>query len=174
LGFELDVSSDLRRLEWFGPGPIESYPDRVRGLLVDRHRSSVDDELFPYARPQESGNHTAVRWMALTDERGAGLVAIGDPYFDGAALPVGEAELTRAQHLHELRWPDHTVLRLDGAHGGLGTASCGPGVDRRFEVDARTPVRNRIILRPLAPGDDPAEVAARPSVLHRPQRWHYG
>ena len=115
-----------------------------------------------------------MRWLAIVDDRGDGLLAIGDPHFDGAALPIGQAELSRARHLQELEWPDHTVLRLDAAHSGLGTASCGPGVDRRFEVDARAPIRNRIILRPLRAGDDPAEAAARPSILRRVQRWHYG
>ena len=174
LGFELDLPRRLRTVTWFGPGPVETYPDRVRGLLVDRWWGSVDDELFPYGRPQESGNHTALRWLALTDDRGAGVLALGDPRFDGAALPIGAEALARADHLHEIRWPDHTVLRLDAAHGGLGTASCGPGVDRRFEVDARAPITNRIILRPLEPGSDPGEVAARPSPLRRAQRWHYG
>ena len=174
LGFELDLPRTYRTVTWFGPGPVESYPDRVRGLFVDRWTGSVDDELFPYAKPQESGNHTAVRWLALTDDEGAGLLAIGDPTFDGAALPIGSEALAEATHLHEVEQPDVTVLRLDAAHGGLGTASCGPGVDRRFEVDARAPRTNRIILRALHPGDDPGEVAARPSPLRRVQRWHYG
>ncbi len=178
LGFELDLPRRYRTVSWFGPGPVETYPDRVRGLLVDRHQGSVDDQLFPYAKPQESGNHTDVRWLALTADDGGGVVAIGDRRFDGAALPIGAEALADADHPHELDWPDHTVLRLDAAHGGLGTASCGPGVDRRFEVDARSPITNRIILRSLGPGLDPGldpgEVAARPSPLRRVQRWHYG
>jgi beta-galactosidase/beta-glucuronidase len=174
LGFELDLPRRLRTATWFGPGPVETYPDRVRGLLVDRWEGSVDDQLFPYARPQESGNHTDLRWLAVTDGDGAGVVAIGDPRFDGAALPIGAAALAVADHLDEVELADHTVLRLDAAHGGLGTASCGPGVDRRFEVDARAPITNRVILRSLAPGADPGATVARGSTLRRVQRWHYG
>ncbi|MEM9561474.1 MAG: glycoside hydrolase family 2 TIM barrel-domain containing protein [Actinomycetota bacterium] len=173
-GFELDLPPRYRSLAWFGPGPVETYPDRVRGLFVDRHAGSVDDQLFPYGRPQESGNHTELRWLALTADDGSGILAVGDPRFDGAALPIGARALTEADHLHEISWPDHTVLRLDAANGGLGTASCGPGVDRRFEVDARFPISNRIVLRSLGQGDDPGLVAAPPSPLRRIQRWHYG
>ena len=174
LGFELDLPHRFRTITWFGPGPVESYPDRVRGLLVDRWSSSVDDQLFPYARPQESGNHTDVRWLALGDEQGGGLVVLGDPRFDGAALPVGARALTDADHLHEITWPHHTVLRIDAAHSGLGTASCGPGVDHRHALDARSPIENRIIVRAVDPGVDPGEVARQPSTLRRTQRWHYG
>ncbi len=174
LGFELDLPRRFRTVTWFGPGPLESYPDRVRGLLLDRWSGSVDEQLFPYARPQESGNHTDLRWLAVTDDRDAGLVAIGDPRFDGAALPIGARALAAAEHLHEIEWPSITVLRLDAAHGGLGTASCGPGVARRFEVDARSSIANRILLRAVEPGADPGAVAARPSALRRTQRWHYG
>ncbi len=173
-GLELDLPRRFRSVSWFGPGPVESYPDRVRGLFVDRHAGPVDDQLFPYGRPQESGNHTDLRWLALTDGDGSGILAVGDHRFDGAALPIGAAALGEADHLHEIAWPDHTVLRLDAATGGLGTASCGPGVDRRFEVDARRPIANRIVLRGLGRGDDPGAVAGRPSPLRRVQRWHYG
>lgn len=177
LGLELDLDPTLDQIEWLGPGPVESYPDRVEGLFVDRHHQRVADAFFPYARPQETGNHTATRWLALTRTAGGlgpGLVAMGDPRFDAAALPVGAAEVAEASHPHRIRWPGVTVLRLDAAHSGLGTASCGPGVARRHQIEPARPITNRIILRALPAGADPGLVAETPSALRRHQRWHYG
>ncbi len=180
LDLELDVGYD--RLAWFGPGPEESYPDRVRGLEVSRFDRAVDDQFFPYARPQETGNHTQVRWLELraTGTSHPSIVAIGDPLFDAAALPYRGADIESAQHLNELPNPDCTVLRLDSAHSGLGTASCGPGIDGRHQVHGHH-IANRIILRagpvPSASdgGDAPsaADIAARPSSLARHRRWRY-
>ena len=56
-----------KTLEWFGTGPHETYPDRKRGGLVGRWRSTVTDQYVPYIRPQENGGHADVRWLALTD-----------------------------------------------------------------------------------------------------------
>ncbi len=134
LGIEIGLDPVLDRLTWFGPGPVESYPDRVGGLPTGRHAVDVADAAFPYLRPQETGNRTDLRWLAVTASSGWGLVAIGDPRFDGAALDVDGEAIAAAAHPHRLERAGHTVLRLDAAHSGLGTASCGPGVADRFQL----------------------------------------
>ena len=172
LGLEFELDRSLDRLEWFGPGPEESYRDRQRGLVVARHTTTAGDSFFPYARPQETGNRSDVRWLALTDEQGDGIVAVGDPRFDGCVLHPRPDAIAGATHPHLIDQGEGTVLRLDAAHAGLGTASCGPGLDAGHEV--RPPhIRNRIILRCLGAGADPGQVASRPSTLARHRQWHY-
>jgi beta-galactosidase len=46
----------------------------------------VADLGTPYVRPQENGNRTDVRWTALTDSAGIGLLAVGDPVLEVTAL----------------------------------------------------------------------------------------
>jgi beta-galactosidase/evolved beta-galactosidase subunit alpha len=146
LELEFDAASGLDQLTWFGPGPLETYRDRAGGQLTGRYTTSVADSYFAYARPQDSGNHTDVRWARLHGASGtAGLLAIGSPRFDCAAIHARPEDLSAARHHHEINWRTSTVLRLDAAHAGLGTASCGPGIDGRDQVPAE--VRNRIILR---------------------------
>ncbi len=148
LGIELefDEASGLDRLTWFGPGPLETYRDRSGGQLTGRYTTSVVDNYFAYARPQDSGNHTDVRWAHLHGSPAtAGLLAIGGPRFDCAALHARPEDISVARHHHEIDWRTSTVFRLDAAHAGLGTASCGPGIDGRDRVGSE--VRNRIILR---------------------------
>ncbi len=173
VGLEMELGGDLERLTWFGPGPHETYSDRKRGYFVGRHSASVTEQFFPYAVPQETGNHTDVRWLALTDDAGRGIVAVGDAPFDGSALHAAAEDLEAADHPHEVAWRDGTVLRLDAAHSGLGTASCGPGLTQPHMVQAHE-VRKRIILRGLNPGQDAVATARRPVVLQRPRRWQYG
>jgi hypothetical protein len=170
IGIELELGGGLEHVRWFGPGPEESYSDRVGGLPVGHHQSTVAGQFFPYARPQETGNHTACRWFAVADADGRGLVAVGDEWFDASALHARHEDLAVA-HPHEISWRDTTVVRLDAAHSGLGTASCGPGLNPAHVVQPYH-VRKRIVLRSFE--GDPLSVARRSIEIPRPRRWHYG
>ncbi len=173
IGLDLELPAAYDTVSWFGPGPEESYPDRWHGLEVATYIRSVAEQFFPYARPQETGNHTQLRWFAVGGSE-PGLVpsvlAIGDPLFDAAALPYRPAAIEQAQHLNELPTSNVTALRLDIAHSGIGTASCGPGIGDRFRLHPYH-VRNRIVLR--NGGSDPAAAARRQSSLGRHRRWGY-
>ena len=62
LGVRLGVQGRLRRVEWYGGGPGEAYPDSRQAARVGRYTSTVDDMQTPYVYPQENGNRSAVRW----------------------------------------------------------------------------------------------------------------
>ena len=47
----------------------------------------TDDLLYNYAMPQENGNKTDVRWVALTDRQGTGLIAVGLVAVVASAVP---------------------------------------------------------------------------------------
>lgn len=61
----LDKSHDM--LQWYGRGPEENYSDRNAATLIGVWEKSADDSLYPYIFPQESGNHTDVRWARTGD-----------------------------------------------------------------------------------------------------------
>ena len=79
----MTLPKDFNRLTWYGRGPHESYWDRKTSAAVKVFSGSVWDQTYPYVRPQETGNKTDVRWMAL-DNGTIGLLAIGQPTFDGS------------------------------------------------------------------------------------------
>jgi beta-galactosidase len=121
--FELDGS--LSDLVYFGTGAHESYPDRKIGRIA-RFVSTVAAQYIPYVRPQENGGHTAVRWFELTNSAGNGLrFAMGKPA-QVSVTPNRDAELADATHDVEVKACGNTVVHIDAAHRGLGTASCGP------------------------------------------------
>ena len=79
-----------------------------------------------YARPQENGGHADVRWVELRDDAGRGLrLGFGRPS-QVSVTHFRAADLDAAGHDAELLPVAGSVIQLDAAHRGLGTASCGP------------------------------------------------
>ena len=126
VGTILEVVPGLEDLEWFGTGPHETYPDRRRSGLVGRWESTVTDQLVPYVRPQENGGHADVRWLRLSDAAGAGLRIDLDRPRQVSVTHVRAADLATATHDVDVVPCRETIIVLDAAHRGLGTASCGP------------------------------------------------
>lgn len=120
LGMQMVMPSGFDRIEWFGPGPQETYCDR-KDARVGRHAGSVRDQFVTdYVEPGESGNKTDVRWAALTNRKGIGLLAIGEPLLNVNAIPHTTDDLQSFKHPHELPHRDFTVLNLDWKSQGVG------------------------------------------------------
>jgi beta-galactosidase len=137
IGVVLLLEPGLERLEWFGRGPWDDYPDRIASTVVGTFRSTVADEYVPYILPQEHGRHSDVRRLSLTDESGSGLDVEGVPVIAFTASRFTATDLYEARHTCDLEPRDATVLTLDHAHRGLGTAACGHDTQPRYRLDAR-------------------------------------
>ncbi len=95
VGMSMQVPVSAQNIEWYGRGPQETYADRKTSAFVGRYTGTVDEQLFPYVSPQESGYHTDTRWVALTDARGSGLLATGVGLVSFSALPYTAEDLTQ-------------------------------------------------------------------------------
>jgi beta-galactosidase len=138
IGTVLELVPGLEDLEWFAAGPHETYPDRRRGGLVGRWRMTVTDAATPYVRPQENGGRAGVRWLALTGRDGRGVrLDLEDPG-QVSATHHRAADIAAASHDIDLVAVAETVVHLDAAHRGLGTASCGPDTLPGYLVGAGT------------------------------------
>jgi beta-galactosidase len=126
VGTVLEVVPGLDGLTWYGTGPVETYPDRRRAGVVGRWDSTVTDQHVAYVRPQESGGHADVRWLELRAADGTGLRIDLDEPRQVSATHVSASDLATAAHDVEVRARPETIVHLDAAHRGLGTASCGP------------------------------------------------
>jgi beta-galactosidase len=150
VGTVLETVEGLEELEWFGGGPHETYPDRSRGGVIGTWRSSVTDQHVPYIRPQESGGHADVRWLTLRGGRGGGLRLLLDRPRQVSATHFRAADLAAASHADELAARAATLVHIDAAHRGLGTASCGPDTLPEYLVGPGT-YRWAWALLPLEP-----------------------
>ena len=86
---------------------------------------TVDEQYYPYARPQESGNHTEVRWVTFSNAKGRKIqFAFTDSLLSFSALPYNlddlDPELNKKQyHSGELNKRNETYLHIDLNQTGL-------------------------------------------------------
>jgi beta-galactosidase len=151
VGVVLALREGLEQLEWYGRGPWEAYGDRLASTVVGRFRSTVSDEYVPYIHPQEHGHHPEARWVRLTAADGAGIEVAGVPTIGFGASHFTAADLTGARHTSDLRPRAETILSLDAAQRGLGTASCGPDTDERYRLRERRYAFAYVVRRIAAP-----------------------
>ena len=118
-GVTLKMDADFRHLRWYGPGPEATYCDRKSGGRLGVWETTAEAGLAPNLRPQECGNHTDVRWAAVTDGSGLGLLFESDG-MEFSALPWTPGELENAAHPHELPAVHYTVVRAALKQMGLG------------------------------------------------------
>lgn len=141
LGFRLEMPSGMERLSWFGRGPWDSYRDRKEACLPGTYKSTVTEQYEKYILPQEHGTKQDVRWMALTDADGAGLLFAAPDQMAASAVHFRPEDnytdrSTRSRHTYQFKSCTNTVVNLDAVTRGLGNASCGPDVLDKYELKA--------------------------------------
>ena len=134
-GMDLVMPRHFDRVTWYGRGPHESYWDRKTSAFVDLYSGSVADQYWAYIRPQENGNKEDVRWVAVTDEQGKGLLIRGDPLiafsvhhnltedFESPARTDGRQEAGVKpvnRHTIDVKPRDLTSLHVDYKQMGVG------------------------------------------------------
>ncbi|KAF2774008.1 putative beta-galactosidase [Teratosphaeria nubilosa] len=136
IGVTFGLPKAFQQVSWFGRGPGESYRDMKQSQKVDQYSFDRVDELWTGPEfPQECSHRTDVRILKLSDGKGAEVTAqmLGGEegegrLFDFMACHYDVKDIDEARHPYELekKKREDVVLRLDAAHHGLGTASCGP------------------------------------------------
>lgn len=99
VGVEFAMPEGFSTLEFHGAGPFETYADRKSAARIARYNQSVGQQYHSgYVRPQESGNHTDLRYMAVCDNTGSSLVLSSDSIFSGSALPYSRESMDISIH----------------------------------------------------------------------------
>lgn len=149
IGAELGVGRRFATATYYGRGPGENYPDSRTATTIGRWTSSVEDLSFPYVMPQDTGNRGDVRWFALTDRGGRGLLVQGDEPLHMSAWPWTAATLHGARHRTELvEDPRSITLNIDHRVLGLGSNSWGSEVLDSYRVRWE-PFRYSFALAPI-------------------------
>lgn len=140
IGLQAVLPLEFDQVAWFGRGPGENYKDSKQASAFGRYESSVPDLFTHYDYPQENGNREDLRWVQIgtagnssegvtLDARrtGNGGNNESEPLpFSFTARHYMPFDLDDAQHPHDLKPLDFTVLNLDYDNHGLGSASVGP------------------------------------------------
>ena len=85
-GMQLQMPKKFDEVKYYGRGPIENYCDRNSSEFIGVYNNKVTDEYFKYVRPQESGNHTDIRWFRVIDKEGKGLEFYSNAPMEASAL----------------------------------------------------------------------------------------
>ena len=161
LGMNMTLPVELANVEWFGRGPHENYQDRNSSARVDLYESTVGEQYVPYIRPQENGYKTEVRWVALTNDQGVGLLAAGMSTFSFSALHfLGEdfdpGPEIRQRHTTDLVARDLVALRLDHGQMGVGgDTSWGARPHPQYTLPPQE-YEYSILLKPFSSQNGPA------------------
>jgi beta-galactosidase len=118
-GTELLLAPGFETITWYGRGPAPTYADRDYEI-VGVYRSTVDNEWNEYSKPQENGNKTDVRWAALTDRDGTGLLAVGSPALSIGASHYPKNEIEHADYFFKMTRRPQVYLNLDLRQMGVG------------------------------------------------------
>ena len=120
IGMQGQMPGAFRTMKWYGRGPWESYWDRKTGAAVGVYEKDVYRPDHIYVRPQENGNTSDVRWVAWVNDRGMGLMAVGQPLINASAWPYTMADLERARHIHDLPSRENMAINIDYQQTGVG------------------------------------------------------
>ena len=127
LGYEWQLPESADAFTYYGNGPVESYCDMCHAGFVGLHESDVNSEYVHYVRPQEHGNHTAVKMLQIGD-----LEFLADDTMEIQVSKYSTAALLKAEHTDELIADGKTHLRIDYKVSGLGSNSCGPDLEKEY------------------------------------------
>ncbi len=121
-GMQMAVPEEYKRMTWYGRGPHETMLDRKTGAAIGIYSGLVEDLIHPYIRPQENGNRTDVRWGALTNKEGNGLLIsdVGGTYLNISAWPYSMEDLESVAHNYELPRRDFITFNIDYKQQGVG------------------------------------------------------
>ena len=151
-GMKMAVPKKFSQVGWYGRGPQETYWDRKTGGEIAIYESTVDDWVFPYVRPQDTGNRTDVRWMTLADENGVGLRIEGGSPLSMSAWPYTIADVEGAMHPHDLPRCDFNTVFVDlRLHGVGGDNSWGARTHDEYTIPGNKPYGYAFTLLPARP-----------------------
>ena len=128
-GMQLQMPASFSKLEYYGRGPEENYIDRHSSAFIGKYEANVKDEYYPYVRPQESGNHTDIRYFSIFNPAtGKGITFEGYAPMECSAIPylvedldAGiEKEHAWGQHSGDLVEKGLVLLHIQQRQFGLG------------------------------------------------------
>jgi beta-galactosidase len=141
IGNNLQLNQALNQISYYGRGPGENYWDRKTGSFIGLYHQTLNEQYFPYARPQESGNKSDLRWVNFSNKNGKGLsFVMADSLLNFSALPYSIDDLDpetekKQYHSAELIKRDKIYLHIDLIQSGVqGIDSWGSMPMKQYRV----------------------------------------
>ena len=123
-GMQLRMPKEFETVEYYGRGPVENYSDRNNSTRIGIYRQSVDEQFYPYIRPQENGTRTDIRWWRTLNIASCGLQITAEAPFSASTLhysieSLDDGAAKDQRHSSEVVKIPQTNLCIDQAQMGL-------------------------------------------------------
>lgn len=167
IGLYLTLSKDFSVFEWYGKGPVESYWDRKTGLKVGLYKGKITEQFHRYARPQETGNKTDVRWAkVIGDELSLTAIPTNGELINSSVWPFTMRELdfdaekdggesasglvpVTSRHGADIKIGDLVTWNIDLLQMGVGgDTSWGRPVHDEYTIEPKD-YRYAVIIEPI-------------------------
>ncbi|MCL1051095.1 DUF4981 domain-containing protein [Shewanella abyssi] len=178
-GFQTQLPFSQRFMHYFGRGPEETYADRKSGNPISWFALPIDKAFHRYSRPQETGQRSDVRFVAVTDAHGNGLLAKAGPSKQADDLndtlqtslwPFAQADIdfrqgdasgsasglvpVTANHGAEIPIREFVTWNIDYKQMGVGgDTSWGRQVHQPYRIKAQ-PMQFNFSIEPVAASSD--------------------
>ena len=153
-GIQMPMPRDFETVEYYGRGPGENYIDRNTCTDLGIYRQSVNEQFYPYIRPQENGTRSDLRWWRVLNAAGTGVEIVSEAPFSAAALhytieSLDEGVRKQQGHSQEVEKADLTNLCIDKIQMGLGCVdSWGAMPLKKYQVPYKD-YSFTFIMRPI-------------------------
>ena len=89
-------------------------------------KTNIEGHFVNYARPQENGNKSEVRWVELSNINEDRFLIQGDKALNVSFRKYTTKQLNKANYPYELKENPYMLLNIDFEQGAIGNVSCGP------------------------------------------------
>ena len=161
-GLQFTMPEGTENLTYFGRGPVESYADKHHASHVGLFSTTVKDNFEPYVKPQENGAHAETRFACISSLIGHGLAALCTANnFSFNCAHFTPEQLASTAHNDELVPMKETVVNLDYRHDGIGSNSCGPNLEPKWQFAEKKFTYSIRLLPTFVEGFDPFDEIGR-------------
>ena len=126
-GMQWVMPEEYAQVCYYGRGPVENYIDRKESQHLGIFSQSVAEQYHAYIRPQESGNHSDVRYWQVLNAKGEGLEFKAHGPMECSSLNYFPSDLddgpdknARQSHSGDLTPRNLTVTQVAQTQMGLG------------------------------------------------------
>lgn len=165
LGMRMVLPGEYEQMTWLGRGPQENYADRKTGAAIGLYNATVWEQYHPYVRAQETGNKCDVRWVALRNAAGEGLLVTGEEPLNVSAWNFPMEDIMyrpfniERRHGGSIEKKDMVWLNIDHLQMGVGGDNTwGAEVHPEYTITPHDWTYS-FTLQPLGNKDDAAELA---------------
>lgn len=150
VGTLFTVPGGYERVRFFGRGPDENYLGRNRGSFMGVYGTYADSMTVMYMKICETGQRTDVKWAALTNEAGKGLLIVGSPRMEFSAQHYTPEQLSSVELPWDLKRDNDITLRVDLHQMGLGGVnSWGAEPMEAYRLNAGNEYSHKFRLSPI-------------------------